>query len=201
MTAVFSRLLPSDLVWQVKTDEKVIYLTFDDGPVPDVTSQILDILDKYGALATFFCVGDNVKKYPELYRMIRQKGHQTGNHSQHHLKGIGTGFNQYLEDIRKANIYIDSRLFRPPYGMMTWRQAKALSAEFTVVMWTVLTRDFDTRISPEKCLRIALEGIKPGAIIVFHDSLKASKKVLYALPRLLEYLNREGYRAEKLCLQ
>ena len=123
---------------------------------------------------------------------------RTGNHTHHHLKGWTTNYAEYLEDIREAGKYIDSGLFRPPYGLMTYRQAKALSKEFRVVMWSVLTRDYDPAVSKEECLQTAIQGVRPGAIIVFHDNMKAREKVLYALPRLLEYLEKEGYRSEKL---
>jgi peptidoglycan/xylan/chitin deacetylase (PgdA/CDA1 family) len=193
ISGIFSFILPSSLVWKVDTKEKELYLTFDDGPVPGLTGEILEILDQYQAKATFFCVGDNVRKYPEIYREIRKRGHATGNHTQHHLKGIMSGFEQYLQDIREANRYVDSKLFRPPYGLMTPRQARALSREFKVVMWSVLTRDFDPDVTPGECLSRAIDGVFPGSIIVFHDNLKAGDKVLYALPRLLEYATKEGY--------
>lgn len=196
---IFRRVLPGELLWKVKTPDKEVYLTFDDGPIPEMTPDILDILDSYDAKATFFCVGENVRKYPSLFREIKKKGHAAGNHTNYHLKGIRNTFEDYLTDIRQAANLIDSRLFRPPYGLMTYRQAKALSDEFKIVMWTVLTRDFDPAVSPEQCLKTAVNGVRPGSIIVFHDNLKAREKVLYALPGLLEFLKAEGYRTEILC--
>ncbi len=192
-TGLISRLMPSGLLWKIDTREKAIFLTFDDGPIPGLTEEILDILDQFGAKATFFCVGENVRKYPEIFSAVKKRGHAVGNHTQHHMKGVGKGLDEYLEDIRKANIYVDSKLFRPPYGLMTPWQAKALAREYTVVMWTVLTRDFDPSVRPEECLNLALEGVAPGSIIVFHDNIKARRNVLYALPRLLEYARSEGY--------
>jgi peptidoglycan/xylan/chitin deacetylase (PgdA/CDA1 family) len=200
LTGIFTFVLPDSLVWQVKTEEKVVYLTFDDGPIPELTEEILDILAKFNAKATFFCVGENVKRHCETYAKILEQGHATGNHTHHHLKGWTTNYLEYLDDIREAGKYIESGLFRPPYGLMTYRQAKALSKEYQVVMWSVLTRDYDPAVSEEECLQTALQGIRPGAIIVFHDNIKAREKVLYALPRLLEYLDREGYKSERLVL-
>ena len=198
LTGIYRRWLPSGVLWQVKTREKVVYLTFDDGPIPELTREILEILDQYNAKATFFCVGENVRKHPSLFREIVQKGHAVGNHTNLHVKGTRSGFKRYMEDIRQAGAVIDSALFRPPHGLITRRQVKVLSKEFRIVLWTVLTRDFDHRVNPEKCLNIAMNGIRPGAIIVFHDNLKAREKVLYALPRLLQFLREEGYETEKL---
>jgi len=198
LTGIFTYVLPASLIWQVKTEDKTVYLTFDDGPIPELTDEILEILEKYNAKATFFCVGENVNRYREIYGRILEKGHSTGNHTHHHLKGWSTNYADYIHDIREAGKFIDSGLFRPPYGLMTYKQAKTLSKEFKVVMWSVLTRDYDPEVSKEECLQTALEGIKPGSIIVFHDNLKAREKVLYALPRLLEYMEREEYGSEKL---
>jgi peptidoglycan/xylan/chitin deacetylase (PgdA/CDA1 family) len=201
LTGIFTYFLPASLIWQVKTGKKTVYLTFDDGPIPELTDEILEILGKYNARATFFCVGENVKRYREIYDSILEKGHSTGNHTHHHLKGWSVNHAEYMDDIREAGKFIDSGLFRPPYGLMSYKQAKTLSKEFNVVMWSVLTRDYDLAVSKEECLQIALEGIRPGSIIVFHDNLKAREKVLYALPRLLEHMEREGYRSEKLELK
>ena len=198
LTGIFTYILPASLVWQIKTEEKKIYLTFDDGPIPGLTDEILDILSEYNAKATFFCVGENVKRYREIYDKILAQGHATGNHTHHHLKGWSTNYKEYLDDIREAANYIGSGLFRPPYGLMSYRQAKALSKDYRVVMWSVLTKDYDPAVSREECLQTAMQGIRPGAIIVFHDNVKAQDKVLYALPRLLEHMEKEGYRSEKL---
>lgn len=198
LTGLFTYVLPASLVWQVKTDEKAVYLTFDDGPIPELTDEILKILRKFKAKATFFCVGENVKKHNHIYAKILEQGHATGNHTHHHLKGWTTKYKDYMENIREAGKFIESVLFRPPYGLMTYRQAKALSKDYQVVMWTVLTKDYDPDVSKEECLQTAVQGVRPGAIIVFHDNIKAREKVLYALPQLLEYLEKEGYRSEKL---
>jgi peptidoglycan/xylan/chitin deacetylase (PgdA/CDA1 family) len=198
LTGIFTYVLPSSLLWQVKTEEKVVFITFDDGPIPELTDELLEILAKYNARATFFCVGENVKRNPEIYARILEQGHSVGNHTFQHLKGWSTNYTDYIDNIREARRYIDSGLFRPPYGLMSYRQAKAVAKEFKVVMWSVLTKDYDPEVSKEECLQNALNGIRPGAIIVFHDNLKAREKVLYALPMLLEQLEKEGYRSEKL---
>lgn len=198
LTGIFTYVLPASLIWHVKTEEKAIYLTFDDGPIPELTDEILFILAKFNAKATFFCVGENVRNHQQIYNKILEQGHSTGNHTHHHLKGWTTSYTNYLDDISEAGKYIESGLFRPPYGLMTYRQAKALSRDYRIVMWSVLTRDYDPAVSKEECLQTALEGIRPGAIIVFHDNIKAREKVLYALPRLLEFMDKEGYRSEKL---
>jgi peptidoglycan-N-acetylglucosamine deacetylase len=198
LTGIFTYVLPASLLWQVKTVKKTVYLTFDDGPIPDLTEEILGILSKYDANATFFCVGENVERYPEIYGKILERGHATGNHTHRHLKGWSVSCASYISDIREAGKHINSGLFRPPYGLMTYKQAKTIAKDYKVVMWPVLTKDYDPAVGNEECLQIALEGLKPGAIIVFHDNLKAREKVRYALPRLLEHMEKEGYRSEKL---
>lgn len=194
LTNLISRFLPSSLLWKVDTTEKEVYLTFDDGPIPGLTPEILGILKHYGAKATFFCVGENVVRHPGIFREIVDAGHAVGNHSNHHVKGWSTCYKAYLADVAEASKYVDSKLYRPPYGLITPKQARALSASYRVVMWSVLTRDFDQAVSREECLDIAVNGVRPGAIFVFHDNLKASEKVLFTLPRLLEYLKKEDYR-------
>jgi peptidoglycan-N-acetylglucosamine deacetylase len=198
LTGIFTYVLPASLIWQVKTDEKTVFLTFDDGPIPELTEEILGILAKYNAKATFFCVGENVVRNPQLYAKIIEQGHATGNHTHRHLKGWSANFADYLEDIREAARHINSSLFRPPYGLMSYRQAKTLIKDYQVIMWSVLTKDYDPSVSREECLETALQGVRPGAVMVFHDNIKAREKVLYALPRLLEHLEKEGYRSEKL---
>lgn len=198
ITSIFRKVLPSSLLWKVDTSERKVFITFDDGPEPDLTTEILAILKSYDARATFFCVVENVIRHQETYKKIVESGHSVGNHTCHHLKGWHTPYEEYLEDISQAARFVESKLFRPPYGKITRRQAQALSKDYQVVMWSVLTRDYDPSVSREKCLETAIHGVEPGAIIVFHDNLKASEKVLYALPRLLEYLRKEGYDAAGL---
>jgi peptidoglycan/xylan/chitin deacetylase (PgdA/CDA1 family) len=185
-------------LWQVKTDEKKVYLTFDDGPIPELTEEILDILSKYNAKATFFCVGENVARNPEIYAKILEQGHATGNHTHRHLKGWSSSFDEYIGDVEAAAKLIDSSLFRPPYGLISYRQARELSKHYQVVMWSVLTKDYDPSVTREECLAAAIQGTRPGAVIVFHDNIKARENVLYALPRYLENLEKAGYNSEKL---
>jgi len=187
-------LMPSSLEWKVATREKNIYLTFDDGPIPEVTPWVLDILSKYQAKATFFCVGENVFKHPDVYRMVLEAGHSTGNHSYNHLKGWSTPFPDYLENVARCKELVQSQLFRPPHGQITLRLARALRSEYRIIMWSMLSRDFDRDLSPETCLRNAVRESRPGTIIVFHDSLKARERLEYTLPRYIEHFASQGYR-------
>ena len=184
------KLYPS-LVWQ-KQDE-ALYLTFDDGPHPEITPKILALLDLYEVKATFFCVGDNVRKYPDTYKLILNKGHQTANHTYNHLNGWKTATQEYLNNVEEARKLINSNLFRPPYGKIKRSQIKHLKGDYQIIMWSVLTYDFSKTISPEKCYQNALKGLKPGAITVFHDSEKAAKNMLFALPGFLKAAQKKGY--------
>ena len=177
-----------------------VYLTFDDGPTPDITENVLEILDKYDTKATFFCLGRNVEKYPELYNKIISKGHIAGNHTYSHLKGWNTKNREYYNDIELAKTYIHSELFRPPYGQIKRSQLKYLRNLYKIIMWDIMSWDFDRDIPKEKCLSIVNENTKPGSIIVFHDSIKASKNMLYALPKTIEHFQEEGWKFEGLCL-
>ena len=189
---VWLRMFYPSLEWRVKDGSKNIYITFDDGPHPDITSKVLDILDQYNAKATFFCVADNVRKYPDTYRQIIDRGHRTGNHSYHHINGWKTGNRTYFKDIEQASRLIKSNLFRPPYGKISPRQIVTLKKQYRIIMWSVLTYDFSRLVSPQVCLNNALRGLKPGAIIVFHDSEKAAENMLFALPEFLKRSREEG---------
>ena len=191
-------LLPSNLVWKVNTTDREIFLTFDDGPIPEVTPWVLDQLDRCQAKATFFCVGDNVRKHPEIYAEIRKRGHSTGNHSFNHLQAWKTPLNEYLANVEKCRQLVDSSLFRPPHGQLTPKISRVLGKEYRLIMWSILTRDFDSRITPAQCLEIALKNAKPGSIIVFHDSLKAWDRLEYALPRFLDHFTEKGYTFSSL---
>lgn len=184
--------------WRIKTSERIVYLTFDDGPCPDTTPQVLDLLDRYGIQATFFCVGDNVRKYPKLFAQLRQRGHGVGNHTMHHLKGFNTEYEKYLSDISDANTLIKSGLMRPPYGRITQRQLRTLRTQYSVVMWDVITRDYNPKLSPERIMHIVQHYTRCGSIIVFHDSLKAAHNMLTALPQAIEWLQQQGYKFEVL---
>lgn len=188
------KLLFPSLIWDIKTDEKEIFLTFDDGPNPDVTTQVLDILDDHNAQATFFCVGENVQKHPDIYQLILTKGHKTGNHTFNHLNGWKTPDEEYYHNIHKCAEVINSHLFRPPFGRIKPVHIPYLKMQFRVIMWTVLTEDYVPEISPEKCFKKSIQATGAGSIVVFHDSIKASNNMLYALPRFLDYFSKLGYR-------
>jgi len=180
-------------VWSIDTVERNIYLTFDDGPHPVATAFVLDELKKYNAKATFFCIGKNVESNPGLYNRIIAEGHQTGNHTHNHLNGWTTADEVYLDDVRLAARSIQSALFRPPYGRIRSRQVRRLN-EYKIVMWDVLSGDFDLRISKEACLQNVLENTAPGSIVVFHDSEKAWDNLQYSLPQVLEHFSKKEYK-------
>jgi len=174
-------------------DEKVLYLTFDDGPIPEMTPGTLDILAKYGAKATFFCVGDNVRKYPGIFQRIIDEGHSVGNHTYNHLNGLATKVSDYINNVRLADPLINSNLFRPPHGRLKHRQTVALAKERKIILWDVLTRDYDSRVSPERCWSNVYNNVSNGAIIVFHDNIKAMENQRFALQKtLMQYFN-DGY--------
>jgi peptidoglycan/xylan/chitin deacetylase (PgdA/CDA1 family) len=174
------------------TDKK-IFLTFDDGPVPEVTPEVLRILSAYNAKATFFMVGDNIRKYPQVFEQVVAEGHATGNHTFHHLNGWKTAPAAYAEDVMRFRQYTATKLFRPPYGRFTPSQYMILKKEFLFVLWSLLTWDFSKNVTPEQCLTAAVSNSRSGEIVVFHDSLKAKENVLFALPRYLEYFSGLGY--------
>ncbi len=174
------------LIWDLRDGKKEIYLTFDDGPTPSVTPRVLDILDSYNAKATFFCIGKNVERYPAIYDEILKRGHAVGNHTYSHLKGWEINNREYYADIELAGALIKSKLFRPPYGKIKRTQLKYLRHYYNIIMWDVISMDFNEKISNEKCLSVVLENIRPGSIVVFHDSVKASGKMFYALPELIK---------------
>jgi peptidoglycan/xylan/chitin deacetylase (PgdA/CDA1 family) len=193
-----------DCLWDMKVKVKKLYLTFDDGPHPAITPFVLEELKKYNAKATFFCIGDHVMKYPELYRRYIEEGHAVGNHTQRHLNGWKTDDSTYLKDVKEAAVHIQSDLFRPPYGRITRRQIRKLrngsvaGIPQTIVMWNILAGDWVIGLSPEKCYYRIKGKIKGGEIVVLHESEKAWNRMSYILPRLLEYYNRLGYQFEKI---
>ena len=190
-------------IWKIPEKEKVLYLTFDDGPHETATPFVLDTLKKYEAKASFFCIGKNVTAYPAIYERILQEGHVTGNHTNYHLNGWKTDDTTYLQDIKAAATLVHSPLFRPPYGRIQKSQWRKLKAEnnlypgqqtaIKTIMWDILSGDFDTELMPARCLANVLYHAKPGSIIVFHDSTKAWDRMSYALPRVLEYFVKDGY--------
>ena len=188
------RLLFPEAVWRVKSGRnKVVYLTFDDGPIPEETPWVLDTLDHYGVKATFFMVGDNVRRYPGLFEDIKRRGHSYGNHSMHHLQGMKVTTRRYLCDITEADRLIESPLYRPPHGIMRWKQAKILKNRYNIIMYDLVTRDYSRKLTPEQVFDNVRRFVRDGSIIVFHDSLKASRNMRYALPRAIEWLLAEGY--------
>lgn len=195
---VFLRIFYPSLLWTMPEGNKRLYLTFDDGPNPEITSAVLDILDNYGAKATFFCVGENVQRYPAVYDSILHRGHLTGNHSYNHLNGWKTPLNEYYENVNLCRNCVDSKWFRPPYGRITPSQIQALKKEYTIVMWSVLSYDFDPETTPRQCVDYVLDNTKDGSVIVFHDSLKAANNVLFALPEVLKFFTAQGYSFERL---
>jgi peptidoglycan/xylan/chitin deacetylase (PgdA/CDA1 family) len=194
----FVKNLFPNFTWQIPTDEKRLFLTFDDGPVADVTPWVLRTLADYDAKATFFCVGDNIRKYPQIFAQIREEGHSVGNHTFNHLNGWATENIPYFHNVRHCATLVNSELFRPPYGRLKPKQAQFLQRHYRVVMWDVLSGDFDPAISPQQCFKNVVNHAEPGSIVVFHDSLKARERLEYALPKVLEHFAALGYSFEAL---
>ncbi len=205
------RLIFPNLLWRVATESKEVYLTFDDGPVPGPTEFVLDQLNRFNAKATFFCIGDNIRKHPAIFSRIVNEGHAIGNHTFHHLKGWGTSTEKYVANVELCDKEISrqytekvsvppadyqlpiANLFRPPYGRIRSKQIRALESNYRIVMWDVLTSDYNQSLSAEKCLRGSLRATRNGSIVVFHDSLKAEKNLRYVLPRFLDEKAQEGF--------
>ncbi len=184
-----------DLIWEIE-DNDGVYLTFDDGPTPGVTEWILATLKRYNAKATFFVLGKNVEMYPDLYQKILAEGHKVGNHTYSHQKGWGMSLERYLEDVDFAGDFIHSELFRPPYARVTPSQVRAVAQKYKIVMWDIVSRDYNRSLSPEKCLKSVTDYITSGSIVVFHDSEKAFKNMSYALPRTLKYVQQLGLKCK-----
>lgn len=188
------RILFPEAIWRIKRKkQKVVYLTFDDGPIPEVTPWVLDLLDYYNIKATFFLVGDNVKRNPHLLEKIKRRGHSWGNHTMNHLQGFKERSRVYLRNIKIADDLIDSSLYRPPHGLMRWGQAKVIKEHFNIVMYDLVTRDYSKKLTGEQVLKNVKRFVRKGSIIVFHDSLKAERNLRYALPRAIEWLKEQGY--------
>ncbi|MCU0433689.1 MAG: polysaccharide deacetylase family protein [Bacteroidia bacterium] len=180
-------------LWRMPGRQKIIYLTFDDGPVPGVTTGALAVLAQFGVKATFFCVGDNVQKHPEVFAQLVAGGHRIGNHTFNHLDGWKHPRMAYLRNVQQCAGCVDSNLFRPPYGRMRPSQHHAIRKQYKVVMWDVLSCDFDPGLTGDACLEMTLLYSRPGSIVVFHDSLKAAPRMLYALPRYIETMLNDGW--------
>lgn len=192
---LLKKLYPN-LVWNVNSGTRSIYLTFDDGPIPIVTPFVLNILKQYNAKATFFCIGDNVNKHPEIFEQVKNEGHAIGNHTYNHLKGWDTDNQTYLNNFLLADNLLHSKYFRPPYGRIKKEQVKLLKQakpDIEIMMWNVLSGDFDVNLKPEACLTNVLKHTKAGDMVLFHDSLKAQPRLEYALPRAMEYWSKEGF--------
>lgn len=190
----------SEYVWSFSSDDTV-YLTFDDGPHPLITPWVLEELKKYNAKASFFCIGNNVEKYPEVYQEILRQGHAVGNHSYHHLNGWKTDDKKYVADVMKASYVINSNLFRPPYGRIKNKQAKQITSLLPgvkIIMWDVLSSDFDPTLSPQQCLKNVIANVSGGSVVVFHDSEKAFNHLKFVLPKVLDFLNQQGYKLKKI---
>jgi len=197
---LLKKLYPN-LIWDAGTDTRCIYLTFDDGPIPIVTPFVLNILKKHNARATFFCIGDNADKYPDIFEQLKTDGHAIGNHTFNHIKGWSTDNNTYLDNFLLADKLLDTPLFRPPYGRIKRAQAKLLKQarpDLKIVMWNVLSGDFDISLKPEQCLKNVLKHTKPGSIVLFHDSIKAFHRLEHALPLAMEHWANEGYEFKVL---
>lgn len=198
-TPFWLRWLSPSSLWRLPAREKTLYLTFDDGPIPEVTPWVLDTLRAAHAQATFFCVGDNVRKYPEVFGRLQREGHSVGNHTFHHLDGWRTDTPVYLDNVALCAEKVTSNLFRPPYGRLKPAQGAALRQKgFQIVLWDVLAGDFDPKASPEVCFRNVTRHARPGSIVVLHDSLKAQPRLVPLLPRLLEHFGGRGYRFEAI---
>lgn len=193
------RILFPEAMWRIKRKKQsVVYLTFDDGPIPEVTPWVLDTLDKYGIKATFFMVGDNARRHPWLVEEIKKRGHSYGNHTMHHLQGLKVSKVRYMRDITEANKYIDSALFRPPHGLMRPSQAQAIKNRYNIVMYDLVTRDYSYKLKGEEVLKNVKKYARNGSIIVFHDSLRAENNLKYALPRAIEWLKDNGYEFQPI---
>ncbi|MEY4330791.1 MAG: hypothetical protein RL609_1539 [Bacteroidota bacterium] len=187
------RAIAHDFIWRIPTVNQEVFLTFDDGPTPIITEKVLDILAQFGAKATFFCIGKNAQNHPQIVSRILREGHSIGNHTQTHRRGWKTGYAQYLRDVVQAKQHLDTVLFRPPYGQITRSQTRALKNHFHLIMWDILSGDFDPEMSVEQCIQIVSNQCVPGSIVVFHDSMKASPILLQSLPIILQQLQEKGF--------
>ncbi len=189
----FLRLHIKNLIWRMPKTPPTVYLTFDDGPIPEVTPWVLDVLKEESIKATFFCVGENVMKHPDVYNQVLAEGHYVGQHTFNHIPAFKHSKKEYRENVALAKEYIKTDLFRPPHGQIRPSQLLTMRKDYRIVLWDVISGDFDKSITPEKCLRNVINKVRNGSVIVFHDSLKAEKNMKYALPRTIRYLKDAGY--------
>lgn len=191
-------MLFPEALWRLNRRRKVVYLTFDDGPIPEVTPWVLDTLDHYGIKATFFCVGENVLRNPDLFQELRRRGHSVGNHTMSHVQSSVVTTRTYLRNVKEAEELIGSTLFRPPHGFMRWGTARLLKNHYNIVMYDLVTRDYNRKLTGERVFNNVKRYARNGSIIVFHDSLKAEANMKYALPRSIEWLKEQGYEFSPL---
>jgi len=196
--SILKQLTGKYLHWQLKTDEKKAFLTFDDGPTPDITDEVLDVLKQFKVKASFFCLGKNILQYPQLYQRIIKEQHLIGNHTMNHLNGWKTNSQEYLEEIHAMDAIQPSGFFRPPYGKISFAQARKIRTTHKIIMWSILTYDFAPLDDSAKSLKNICRRIKPGSIIVLHDSKKAAKNCMKILPGILEYCAKQGFSCERL---
>lgn len=194
------RMLFPETVWRIHSKPRTVYLTFDDGPIPEVTPWVLDTLDRYGIKATFFCVGENVKRNPNLFAEVLRRGHSVGNHTMNHMQGARVSTKVYLHNVFTANELIHTTLFRPPHGLLRWAQSKVLRNRFGIIMYDLVSHDYSRKLTGEQVLDNVKRNVRNGSIIVFHDSLKAEKNMKYALPRAIEWLREQGYNFDKISM-
>ncbi|MDR1003706.1 MAG: polysaccharide deacetylase family protein [Prevotellaceae bacterium] len=196
----FVRKLYPTALWRMNPDERAVYLTFDDGPIPEVTPWVLELLDKHAVKATFFMVGDNIRKHPDIFRLVQEGGHRIGNHTYNHIRGFEHWSGDYLDNADKANEMMKTNLFRPPHGHMRWAQYFVLKRTYTIVMWDVVTRDYSNKLRGPQVLANVMRYARNGSIITFHDSRKSwdTGNLQYALPRALDFLKEEGYEFKLL---
>lgn len=206
-TNFLMRALYPDFIWHKDRQEKTIYLTFDDGPIPEITEFVLETLTQFDAKATFFCIGDNIRKHPEIFEKIIKQGHSIGNHTYNHLKGWDTADIDYLANVKQCDTEIGNslkreknskKLFRPPYGRIRRSQARVLLPDYDIIMWDILTADYAADITPARVLAKTLQHTENGSIVLFHDSIKANKNMSFALPRVLEYFSERDFRFQSI---
>jgi peptidoglycan/xylan/chitin deacetylase (PgdA/CDA1 family) len=206
-TNFLMRALYPDFIWRKDKQDKTIYLTFDDGPIPEITEFVLETLAQFNAKATFFCIGDNIRKHPDIFEKVINDGHTIGNHTYNHLRGWATDDEEYLANVKQCDAEISSKvksvngskkLFRPPHGRIKRGQARVLLPDYDIIMWDVLTADYDASLSAERVLAKALQYTENGSIVLFHDSIKANKNMSFALPRFLEYFSEQEFRFQSI---
>ncbi len=195
---IIKKLYKQNLIWEIHSKEKNIYLTFDDGPNHETSIWILKTLDNFDAKASFFCVGNNIKKNPDILKKILAAKHTIGNHTFNHINGWKTKTDDYIKNVLKCNKYIETSLFRPPYGKIRPLQIHRLKEKYNIILWSVLSYDFDKNVTKQECLKNVIANTKKGSIVVFHDNTKAKDNLFYALPRFLEYFTKKGYKFKAL---